>query len=169
MENIDIPKIGFRNIKTGIAVFICLILFKFIDRGDSLNACMASILCMGDTMENSLKSGKGRIVGTILGGISGIAFLYAVILLPNIDSTNPLVISIGVSFIIYISNVFKAQNACSICCMVYIGIMLNYNGSEALTYVANRTLDTLIGVIIAIIVNYSIKAPVKEEDRELAK
>lgn len=164
--NIDLPKIGFRNIKTGIAVFLCLILFKFINRGDSLMACMASILCMGDTMESSLESGEERIVGTILGGIASIFFLYTVSLLPNVESSNPIVIAIGVSFIIYISNVFKVQNACSICCMVYISIMLNYSGSGASYYVVNRTLDTLIGVIIAVIVNYSIKVPTKEEDSE---
>lgn len=159
MNNLGIPKIGFRNIKTGIAVFICLIIFKLINREDCTFACVASILCMGDSVESSLDLGKERIIGTLFGGISSIAFLYIVNFIPNVGINSPVIIAIGVSFIIYICNVFKCQDSCGVCCMVYISIMLNYAGSGAILYSANRTLDTLIGVIIAIVVNYYIKPP----------
>lgn len=161
MKNIDLPKIGFRNIKTGIAVFICLIVFQIIGRQDVLSACVASILSMGDSMESSIHSGRNRIIGTILGGLSSIFFLYAIYFLPNIESNNPFIVALGVSFIIYISNILKLQDSCSIFCVVYLSIVLNYNGSGAFLYVCNKTLDTLIGVIVAIIVNYSIKNPTK--------
>lgn len=166
MSNIEIPKIGFRNIKTGIAVFICLIIFKLINREDCMFACVASILCMGDSVESSLELGKSRIIGTLFGGIASISFLHLVSLLPTIEFNNPFIIAIGVSFIIYISNIFKFQNSCSMSCVVYLSIMLNYAGSGAIEYSANRTLDTLIGVIVAIVVNYYIKPhkPKTEED-----
>lgn len=166
----ELPKLGFRNVKTGIAVFICLIFFNLINREDCIFACMASILCMGDTVESSLASGKERIIGTILGGISSLLFLSIVGIIPNIGYNNPSIMAIGVSFIIYISNVFKVQNSCSICCMIYISIMFNYAGSGAFSYATNRTIDTLIGVLIAILVNYYIKAPTnKDNDEESVK
>lgn len=162
----NLPKLGFRNIKTGIAVFLCLVLFNMIGRDDSLFACIASILCMRDTVSGSLQLGKDRIIGTILGGACSLSFLYAINLLPIIEYNDAFVIAVGVSFVIYMANLLKLKESCSICCMVYISIMFNYVGSGAFIYVTNRTLDTLIGVIIAILVNYYIKPPLNTDKEQ---
>lgn len=160
----ELPKLGFRNIKTGLSVFICIIFFNLIEREDCIFAIIASILCMGDTVESSLEAGKERIFGTIFGGFASLVFLWIINLIPNIEYKNPFIIATGVSFIIYMSNVFKIQNACSICCMVYISIMFNYAGHGALSYATNRTIDTLIGVVISILVNFYIKSPTPKDD-----
>ena len=72
MSDFKLPRIGLRNIKTAISVCICLILFS----KDPFFAAIASIMCMQDTVEHSLKIATNRVVGTLLGGLLGLIFLY---------------------------------------------------------------------------------------------
>ena len=66
------PKIGLRNIKSAISVFICLVLLK----DNHFYASIAAIICLQTTVANSIKVGKNRAIGTILGGLWGLIVLY---------------------------------------------------------------------------------------------
>lgn len=70
-------KIGMRNIKTALSVFICLC-FEAINQDKALFACMAAVMCVQNTIEDSMKIGISRIIGTIIGGLSGALILYIV-------------------------------------------------------------------------------------------
>lgn len=170
MKNIDIPKIGFRNIKTGIAVFICLLIFNYFGKGKGnyILACTATILCMGDTIENTLKTSWNRLFGILVGGIASIIFLYTVDYISEIHINTPIIVAIGVSFIIYICNLLKATDSCSVACVMYITIMFTYSGSGAFTYVISNAFYTLIGVVVAILVNSLIK-PIRSTNIEEKK
>ena len=56
----QIPKIGMRNIKTAISVFLCLVLFESVNRDNSFYACIAAIICMQQTVENTFSKEIGR-------------------------------------------------------------------------------------------------------------
>ncbi|MGL4771994.1 MAG: aromatic acid exporter family protein, partial [Clostridium sp.] len=56
-------KVGLRNIKTALAVFVCMFLFSIFNNDNPFYACIAAVICMGDTVENSLIMGKNRIIG----------------------------------------------------------------------------------------------------------
>ena len=64
MEKLDLPHIGSRNIKTALSVLICLIFWP-----NSLFAAIAAVICVQSTIENSLKIGLNRLIGTLLGGV----------------------------------------------------------------------------------------------------
>ena len=96
MENFELPHIGSRNIKTALSVLICLIFWP-----NSLFAAIAAVICVQDTVENSVKIGLNRLIGTLLGGILGVILLFTINKL-NLTSFSTIITAIGVSLIIYI-------------------------------------------------------------------
>lgn len=157
MVDFKLPGIGLRNIKTAISVCICLILFS----KDPFFATIASVMCMQDTVENSLKIGTNRVLGTLLGGVLGLIFLYFTRWI-HAESFTPIITAIGVSFAIYLCNIIKKPAACAMSCLVLIAIMIAPTSSNPFIYAFKRTIETTLGIIVAILVNKYIK-PQKEE------
>lgn len=157
MKTFELPHIGSRNIKTALSVLVCLIFWP-----NSLFAAIAAVICVQDTVENSLKIGISRLIGTLLGGILGVIFLYAINDL-HLQNVLPLVVAVGVSFIIYICNLIKRPSACSISSITLMGILLSQSYSSPLMYSVQKTVETAFGVIVAILINKYINPP-KEKD-----
>jgi len=153
MKHLDIPHIGYRNLKTSLAVLICLLLMP-----KSLNAPIAAIISMQSTIEDSVKIGLNRLIGTFIGGILGAIILILTIKL-NLHSFSIIIASLGVSLIIYICNLIKKPAACTIASIVILIILINPDIINPIRYAFQRTLETVIGVIIAIIINALINPP----------
>lgn len=164
MNNIHFPKLGFRAIKSGISVFLCLLILP----NPSFFACIAAFICLQDTISNSVKMGINRIIGTLLGGFIGLIFIY---ICRFVESIIPLsfltklfvylVIGIGIIVVIYTCNVIKRPAASSIACIVFTGITITHAHGNPLSYAVNRTLETIVGIIISILVNKYINPPSK--------
>lgn len=152
MKNLNLPKLGLRNLKTALSVFICMVLFSIFNR-DPFFACISAVICLKDTVENSLIMGKDRLLGTLIGGAFGIFFIYTLSLLPKLHHPNGFITALGIIAIIYICTLINKPGSVSISCIVFIGIMINYTGAESYYYAINRSLDTAIGVIIAVGIN----------------
>ena len=136
MFKFNLQTIGARNLKTSLSVFICIIVFELLGRSSAFFACIAAMMCMQDTVENSYKMGKNRMLGTFLGAIVGL-----------------LLTAIGTTIAIYLCILFNCKGAINSACIVVFAIMTNLKGVGSYDYAFNRILDTFIGVIIAIIIN----------------
>ena len=79
---LNVHRIGLRNIKTALAVAICMVIFQVIGRENAFYACIAAVICMKDTVSSSFTMGKNRLIGTIIGGLFGICVIYIMIRLP---------------------------------------------------------------------------------------
>lgn len=152
------PKIGMRNIKTATSVFLCLLFFEIINRKDPVFACVAAIICMQPTVDNSWDKGMQRVIGTIIGGLLSILF----IIIDNnlIDAAYFFLIPLGIILLIEICVVINKKDAVIISCVVYLSIMLTqrYEGNY-LIYTYNRVIDTSIGIIFALLVNRYLIMP----------
>ncbi|NLJ58083.1 MAG: hypothetical protein GX339_04460 [Tissierellia bacterium] len=154
-------KIGMRNIKTSLAVFICLLLFDFINRENSIFACIAAVICMQNTIVDSLDRGIARIIGTIIGGMVGILVLF---LVNTITAYEILIfiIPLGIMLLIQICVMINMKQSVVICCVVYLSIMITKSHEGGYVwYTINRVVDTSIGILIALIVNKYIFIPEK--------
>jgi len=162
MGKFGLPTPGFRNIKTALSVFFCILLFELIGRPNPLFACSAAIICMKETVHSSYQIGVERVVGTLLGGIIGLVFL----LIKNhlaILPTQSLVGGIGVFIAIYMCNMFNKNNSVVISSIVVLSIIIGVTDKPPHIYAFDRTMDTLAGIIIALLVNKYIY-PLKEEN-----
>lgn len=110
MENLKLPKIGLRTIKSGIAVFLCLALLP----SEPFFACLTAVICLQDTVYNSIHIGINRGAGTILGACFGLIFLFFFRTLENYISNHfisklliYIIISLGIILMIYLCNILK--------------------------------------------------------------
>jgi len=143
---------GMRNIKTAIAVVLCVLISRVLKLEYSFYAAIAAIISMGNTVTNSFRTGKNRMLGTLVG--AGIGFVCASIL-PG----NPILCGVGIIVVIYLCNLLKWSKSASIACIVFMVIMVNLDGKDPFFYSINRILDTFIGIIVAVLVNYFICPP----------
>lgn len=161
MKGLALPKIGARNLKTALAVTLCIGFFELIHRQYPFYACIAAVICMKDTVENSYKMGKSRMIGTITGGLVGLSFTFLALTF-NLAKFPGLITGVGIVLTIYLLNVFNKKGSVSIACIVLIAIMTNLHGKAPYAYAVDRIIDTFIGIIIALLINKYIY---KYEDR----
>lgn len=139
-------RIGMRNIKTALSVGICIILLRILKFDSPFYACIAAVITMQTTVENSFQAGKNRLIGTTIGAIIGIIFSY-------IAPHSSILTVIGVSLIIYITNILHENKSANIACVVFLAIMINLKTTSPLQYGISRFIETAIGIIVAVIVN----------------
>jgi len=157
--NLKFKKPGMRNIKTAIAVVISILISKLFKMEYPFYAAIASVICMQSSIENSIETGKNRMLGTVVGALFG--FICAVIAPGNV-----FLLGLGIVGVIYVCNIFKWNNSASIGCVVLCAIMLNLKEGSALLYSVNRIFDTFVGITVAVAVNNFISPP-NEKDKEI--
>lgn len=140
--------IGLRTIKTGIAVMLSVIVAQIFDFEYPFFIAMTSIISMDKTMDNSLKMGRNRVIGTFFGACIGIGLSY-------IDRGNALLCGLGMIILIQICNATKLKGSITIGGIVMMAIMVHTDRTP-LFYGFHRTLDTLIGATLSFIVNITI-------------
>lgn len=163
---LNIHKVGLRNIKTALAVMICMVIFQIIGRENPFYACIAAVICMKDTVSSSFTMGKNRLIGTLIGALTGLTLIYLVINFNFLYHALPLVTGLGIVVAIYICNMLYKPGSVSIACIVVIGIMVNYAGPESYSYAISRSIDTAIGIIVAILLNKYFNPPSEGDDED---
>ncbi|WP_010293206.1 FUSC family protein [Clostridium senegalense] len=139
-------KIGMRNIKTAVSVFICIVISRIFKFSSPFYACIAAVICMQSTVETSFEVGKNRLIGTTFGAVLGVAFSY---IMPN----SVILTAVGISLLIYLCDVINKNKSTTISCIVFVAIMTNLKDKSPFEYGVNRFLETALGIIIAVLVN----------------
>ncbi len=150
-----LPHIGLRNLKTAIAASLCALIYELIDRNPTF-ACIGAIFGMGADMENSKLHGGNRLFGTVIGGFLGmILFRFYLIFYPDGGNHPALMIFlfIGVIILILLSQYFwvgAVQPGGVVLCI----ILFNTPTDTYISYALNRMLDTGVGVVMALAINW---------------
>lgn len=157
----NFPRIGMRNIKTSMSVFICLLLFEIFNRDNSIHACIAAVICLQNTVVDSFQKGVARILGTVIGGIVGAFVLFIVNTFVG-EHLLIFIIPLGIVLLIEICVAIDMKQSVVICCVVYLGILISkeHEGGYIL-YTLNRVFDTSVGIIITLLVNKYMIMPKK--------
>lgn len=169
------PKIGMRNIKTAVAVSLCLFLFIILY---SINktfatgwytpffAGIAAAYSVYPTKTKSVEQAKTRCIASIIGGV------YAMILIFIFEFVSPnewpnfgvsdtsdyiipyILIALSVIFVIYIAVVTNQKNAVFVSILTFLSIsIMGRTGVSFWQFGINRIMSTIIGVLIALGVN----------------
>jgi len=152
-------RIGMRVIKTIAAVTVCLLIAWLIGSRDSLPiAAIAAIVTMQATQSETLRIGAFRVLGTVIGGVFGILTVLIGLVLPYYaDGLFIMVIPLMLLINLYICNLLKMQDSCTISCVVTIiiaaYIVTDVTFDELLVFTFVRLRDTFIGVVVATVVN----------------
>lgn len=144
-------KIGMRTVKTGIAVSLCTLLAQYLVENPMFAGvgCVASVQ---DTVKGSLKLGFNRVKGTIIGGLVG--FLCVLI-----NPGNPILAGLGIMTTIYSCTALRINSGIIVSSVTFLAIHLGIIDSNPAYYSVQKVIDTSVGVVIGVIINYVLARP----------
>lgn len=152
-----------KSLRISTSVFICVFILRLVFNANPFYAAIASVSCLQGNITDSFKVGKERIIGTILGGSFGILTIYFDIENLNIFKNSFI---IGLFMIIIILScyfILRKPGSNTIACIVFLGITTNMEGRNPYFWASKRIITTILGVIIAFSVNYTLQKYLKKE------
>ncbi|GAA6615980.1 FUSC family protein [Scytonema sp. NUACC26] len=135
-------------LKMAIASVLAFAIAKWWHWEYPFYAVIAAIIVMSSTHGSTLLLGFQRLIGTAIGAIGGA--IFAVMLGSNVWS-----LGLSVFLTIFLSNYWKFTEAAKLAGYISAIVILNYNASPWL-YAWRRFLETLLGIVIALLVNHFI-------------
>ena len=154
MINLKLP--GMRTIKTALVVIICLIISRLFNLEYPFYAAIAGVISTQNTVHDSFRVAKNRVVGTVIGSLLGILFVY-------IFSYNPWVSGFGILVLLYFLKVTKLEESYIVACVVYLATFIPGHG-PAIPYGIERTSATILGILTALAVNLILSPPEYADD-----
>ena len=137
----QIKKPGARIIKTGLALFLSMILSSLRASGLPFYSGIAAIICMQQDVASTFVKGINRAIGTIIGGLTGLVYLLYI----QEDK-----------ILIWILASFERNLAITIAAIVFLSVTINHAHDVAgpVAFALNRIIDTIIGIFTALFVNW---------------
>lgn len=166
------PMPGQRILRSVTAALICLIIYFLRGRrGAPFYSIIAALQCIQPYSPNMLKVGKNRITGTLIGAFWGACVLFGALWISGgeieYESTvlYYIILGIFIGVVLYSTVVLKVTESSYFSAVVFLSITMNHIGdANPYIFVFNRTLDTIIGVGVAVLTN-SVHFP-RIRDRE---
>jgi uncharacterized membrane protein YgaE (UPF0421/DUF939 family) len=134
-----------------------------------VNACVAAIICMQSSLEDSWKQGFIRLRGTAIGGIVGLGTIFLYILLPY-PLALIVLLGLAIILIIWFCNLIHKPRACGIGCIVCCIVVLTQSDSGLERYLAAlaRMVETAAGILISLGINRLLPGPRPTEEEDPA-
>lgn len=168
-SDLEVRKPGMRIVKTIVAVFLCLLVSIFRDSylQNTFFACVAAIVTLKGSMEDSRFSSITRLEGTFMGGLFGLLALqlqYSLNL--KMESILYCAILAGlVGVLLWVMTTFLHAQGAALACITMLSIAINHGmDSAAWKFAFHRFVDTLIGVVIALLINHILPSPHGNQD-----
>ena len=149
-------KIGQRNLKTAMAATLCALIYLLVGRNPTF-ACIGTVFGMGTDINDSIKHGGNRFIGTAIGGVLGMLLFRLYICFEPDGKFRALMLVFlfaGVVLLILFSQMFRWVGAVQPGGVVLCIILFNTPVDHYISYSVNRIIDTGIGVAVALLVNW---------------
>ena len=169
-SRIRIQPPGQRILRSVISVWLCMVVYVLRGmRGEPFYSIIAALQCVQPYSSNMLREGKDRIIGTLAGAFWGSAILFLELLPVGGDFRTTVVfyilLGIFTGLVIYSTVLLNISQYALFAAVVFLGIAVYHiEDANPFIHVFYRTLETIIGVGVAIIVN-SLHFP-RVRDRE---
>lgn len=145
-------KIGARTFKTGLAILLGLIIPPLLGLSNSVGlAASAVIFSMQPSVQETFLKTRNRLIANIIGGV--IAFFVA-----NYLGASTIMIAAASALLIAILHQLNLDDVIGLSTLTLVNVMLNA-GSNLLLTAVQRVAATLIGVLIAFVVNTFVLPP----------
>lgn len=162
-EVLEKSPVGLRNLKTALAVILAAAMAKYVIHDPPFFACMGAVVAMESSMARSVKATIVRNLGTLVGGVLGI---LAGVFLQTAVTNNSIFLGLGVIPLIFIINRTKHPESVVPGCITYFATIFLNDSSGTWEYGAMRILDTFLGTLIAVAVNFLVFPPKRAEGGE---
>ncbi|MBL6537823.1 aromatic acid exporter family protein [Streptococcus suis] len=149
-------KLGMRTIKSGLAVFLVILLFGLLGWQGIQIAALTAVFSLREDFDQSVHFGTSRILGNSIGGFYALLFFIVDAFFRNHFLVTLFVVPLCVMLTI-MTNVAMNNKAGIIGGVsALLIITLSIPSGNAIEYVFIRVFETFVGVFIAILVNYDL-------------
>ena len=140
-------RIGFRTIKTAVAVIIAMLIVTSYGATTSrlIFAMLGAMAAMEHTFKQSLESCLTQFIGMFIGSLVGVLLL-------KLPFPSLLVAGIGIVFVITLYNLFHIKFSPTLPCLMVVIICTTPN-IQPFTYALGRLWDTAIGLSVGMLIN----------------
>ena len=171
-EHFYLPRIGQRIVKTGVAVFLCLLVYYLRGyRGQDMptEAAITAIICMQPYVRDTRDYALSRFAGTFLGAGCGLLFLLVLLVFPALGRNLPLLyalMALGMILCLYCAVLLRRPDLSGLAAIVFICVVIAFPEIEhPLRQAFQRVLGVLVGTLSAIAVNLFRLPRVKRRDQ----
>ena len=151
MKKIHLP-VGLRTLKTALAVTIALFTVRlYTDDPDAMfYAALGALVAMDTTFSRSLRQSLTQLLSVFLGTVVG----YFV--LRYVPSMPAWVVGLGVLFLILLCNLLRIPYTITLSCIVFLSACMS-PGDDLFYDAIFRMVNTAVGLLIALIINITIR------------
>ena len=145
-----------RTLKSALGVFLGFVIYYLRGKqGAPFYTALSVIWCMRPYMKDSKQMAFQRTIGTLIGGAYGlIMIMFEKHVFEPTQFLRYCAIAIMIIPVIHTTILINKKNASYFACVVFLSIVVNHITDEnPYLFVINRVLDTLIGIILALLIN----------------
>lgn len=162
-------RLGMRTLKSALAVMICILFSHVFNRGPALITSLAAVFSLRQDLTTSVSFGKSRIIGNSIGGLSAILYF----LIKSYFQNNFFVELLGIPFFVIVVIVVSdgIDNNAGIISAIATLLMITMSvpTGESVIYALQRVFDTFVGTFIAVGINFFIKPPTEEKEKQIVE
>ena len=149
-------RLGMRTFKTGIAVFLVLLIFGVFGwRGLQIGA-LTAVFSLREDFDKSVHFGASRVMGNSIGGFYALLFFMIKILFHDAYWVTLIFVPIATMLTIMTNVAMNNKSGVIGGVAAMLIITLSIPSGETFLYVFARVSETFMGVFVAILVNYDI-------------
>ncbi|MBO0446747.1 FUSC family protein [Enterococcus ureilyticus] len=156
-----------RTFKTGLSVFFCILVSILLRRETYVVAAITTVFTLREDMENTLKYGKHRIIGNVLGAIMSVAVIAVFNWLGRTELVQLIFIPLIITLMIALLASLGYHEGTVGACATLLTIVFMIPADRSYGYAFARVVDSFIGMGIALLVNYFI--PLKIVNKRFTK
>ncbi|MBR0574768.1 aromatic acid exporter family protein [Proteiniclasticum sp. BAD-10] len=146
------PLIGMRTVKTALVVILAYAVSLLLNQEPSFALIYAAVICIETSVVTSFNTGFNRVLGTVVGGVIGLIVSY-------IPLYGGFTMALGIAITIIFCNLLHIKKATGIAITLVIIIVTGSDSVAPGVYAMHRTLDTVIGIVLATMVNLLVFPP----------
>lgn len=150
-------RLGLRTAKTGLAVFLVLLLFYLLGWEGAQIAALTAVFCLREDWDKSWSFGASRLMGNLIGGGLALVFYWVQAWFGGHVWGSLLILPLLVMLTIVLNVAINNASGVVGATATLLIITLSPVTGPTSWYVIARILQTFVGVFVAILVNVDVQ------------
>lgn len=146
-------KIGMRTLKTGLSVFICMLITFIFKRETYIVSTITAVFSLRENMQKTMLFGKHRIAGNLFGALMSLVVIFIFDLFGTSQLTQIITIPSVIIVMITLLSGFGYNEGVVGACATLLTILFMIPDQNSYVYALNRVIDSFIGTGVAMSIN----------------
>lgn len=145
-------RLGLRIVKTGIAVTVCVAVSNILHLDHPFIAVIATVMSMGKSIDLSVRSGKNKMIGVLIGSLIGCGFA-------TISPGNAGLCGIGIILALYLCHFFRLDGAGALSSFAFAAVLFKASPAAPWRYALSCAGTAAMGIAAAVAINLIVMPP----------